>query len=1035
MKLRFGCFELDPATRELRRDGEPVVLAAKPLALLLYLAEQRHRWVPKAELLDRVWPDVVVSDVALASALHDLREALGDDGRAQAFVATRKRLGYRFVASADESEAVRKSAARAAIGPAAFVGRAEVLAQIEATFDRARGGRGQLVLVVGEAGIGKTRIAEEFAATARARGVAVLSGWCSETGGAPAYWPWIQVLRGLVEPHGVVWLRRTLGERAPRIAQLLPELRDRLSGLESPPDHESPEEARFLLRDAVTSLLRDTSREQPLVVLLDDLHAADAASLGLLAFVAREIGRARLLVLGAYRDAEIGSHPLGEVLARAARSDDAVTIALEGLAREDVRTLVRALLGDDPPDDVIARIEEQSDGNPFLIRELAASLDRHGQGPAPVRTPAGVRTVVRERVQQVSPLCAEALEMAAVIGRDFDAELLARALRRTPQEVGAALVEARRAGLLTESQEAKPRYTHLLLRNAVYEQQDPAARAERHLTVATALEALRGGDPNARLAELAHHFAAASALGVADRAAHYAARAAERAASLYAFEEAANFYERALAMLDLVPDAATESRCELLLALGAVCEFTFEGERHRSAYERAFELAREQGDGVRMGRAAFGLTAWTRVGVVDAAGVRALELALAHPALEHDAATRLLIMARLAQLVLAAGDRARARALLDESIALAARVDDAGVLTRYQGIRAMVMTPLGASSEELLAVRRDGLRHAERVGDRARILGLQMTIAGNLLELGERAELERVVATLRAGGHTHPYIAFEVENQYGGLEALAQGRLADAERLIEEAGRRPRSSSLSLLARTQLYLLRWEQGRLEELAPAMLGEHAARGDPMFHAWRAHIAAELGRVEQARREIANVDLASAASESRFDVALLGVPLADALLRLDDGTAAGALLGRLGPRAHTNVMVGNLSATLGPVARAMGVLTTLLGRFDDAETWLAEAARRSAAMGWTVWETRAQLDWAQLLVARGAAGDREAAREKIATAIDTARALGLVGLSRRAYDMREALRTRAPALGMEASSRFGSARHGRADEDAG
>ena len=1004
MKLRFGRFELDPAARELRRDGEPVALAAKPLALLLHLMAQRHRWVPKAELLDRVWPDVVVSDVALASVLHDLREALGDDGRAQAVVATRKRFGYRFVADAEEREAARGSAAADPIASSPFVGRAAVLARIEAAFDRARVGRGQLVLLAGEAGIGKTRTAEEFAATARARGVPVLSGWCSETGGAPAYWPWLQVLRALLEPHGTVWIRRTLGARARRIAQLLPELRERLPGVEDPPACESPDEARFRLRDAVTSLLRETAREQALVVVLDDLHAGDAASLGLLAFVAREIGRAQLLVLGTYRDAEVGrGHPLGEVLARAARSDDAASIALEGLARDDVRALLRALVGEDPPDELVAHAEEQTDGNPFLIRELAASLARCGRELAP----AGVRAVVRDRMQQMSPSAAEALQMAAVIGRDFGAELLARALRRAPDEVDAALDEARRAGLLTDSLDARPRYAHVLLRDAVYEEQGATARAERHRAVAHALETLRGGDPNARLAELAHHFAAAAALGVADRAAHYAARAAERATSLYAYEEAAAHYERALAMLDLVPGADPGSRCDLLLALGAVSRFLSDPDSYRAAYQRALDLARATNDGPRMGRAAFGLTASTRVGVVDAEAARAIEAALAHPALARDAATRLLLLARLAQLVLADGERPRATALLAEACALAERIDDARTLARFQGIRAMILAPLGASPAEILAVRRDALRHAERGGDRVYVLALEMAIAGNLIELGEREELGRVVASLRADSRANPNVAFEVD-QYRGLEALACGRLAEAEQLVAEAREHPRSSSLALLAQAQLYVLRWEQDRLEELAPGMLGDAALRGDPILHAWRAHLAAELGRVEQARREIAQIGLENAAGESRFAAVLFGAPVADALARLGDAGPAAALLERLGPYAHSNVVLGNLSATLGPVARAMGLLTMLLGRFDEADAWFAEAVERSASMGWVVWETRARIDRASMRLARGAPGDGQAARADVATALDTTRALGLAGLARRAELVRAQLR---------------------------
>ena len=370
-----------------------------------------------------------------------------------------------------------------------FVGREVELAALAADLEGAAAGRGGVVLVAGEPGIGKTRLAEELAAQATTRGVLVLWGRCWEGEGAPAFWPWVQVVRTDVQDDDPAVLRRVMGAGAADIAQVVPAVRDRLPELPAPPPVE-PEAARFRLFDSLASFLRAAAARRPLLLVLDDLHWADAPSLALLRFLGQELEGVGLLVVGIYRHTEVGrDHPLLGTLADLSRGQHHRRLLLGGLDQQQVASFVGLVAGVEHSLGLAAAVHQQTDGNPFFVTEvvrLLASQGRlgHAEAGSPVLAvglPEGVRAVVAQRLGRLSDGCRQILEVAAVLGRDFELRALQpasglegdRALVLLEEAEAARVVVAVPGGL------GRWRFAHALVREVLYESL-PAAR--RHPT-------------------------------------------------------------------------------------------------------------------------------------------------------------------------------------------------------------------------------------------------------------------------------------------------------------------------------------------------------------------------------------------------------------------------------------------------------------------------------------------------------------------------------------------------------------------------
>ncbi|PKB64098.1 MAG: hypothetical protein BZY80_04180 [SAR202 cluster bacterium Io17-Chloro-G2] len=447
-----------------------------------------------------------------------------------------------------------------------FVGRQQEMGDLKACLEDALSGRGRLVTLVGEPGIGKTRIAQELATYAGLRGAQVLWGRRYEEQGVPPYWPWVQAIRSYVRDSDSEQLRLDMGSGAADIAEVVSDVKDRLPDLRPPPQAESPEQARFRLFDSITTFLKAASQKRPLVLVLDDLHWADQPSLSLLQFVARELGGGRLLLVGTYRDVELNrQHPLAETLGELTRERLFQRVLLRGLTQEDVAHFIEMTSGSSAQMGLVESVYSQTEGNPLFVTEVVRLLVQEGvvgasrsdrDAPAGadseswnVRIPEGVREVIGRRLNRLSQRCNETLTVASILGREFTLDQLKPLSEDTSEDrLFEVLEEALAARVIEELPQSVGRYqfTHALIQETLAGELSLTRKVRLHARIAESLEELYGEDAEAHAAELVHHFAEAEAVVGTEKLVQYSLLAGERAVTVRAYEEASGHFRRGL---------------------------------------------------------------------------------------------------------------------------------------------------------------------------------------------------------------------------------------------------------------------------------------------------------------------------------------------------------------------------------------------------------------------------------------------------------------------------------------------------------
>jgi tetratricopeptide (TPR) repeat protein len=443
---------------------------------------------------------------------------------------------------------------------AAFVGRERELSELRTGLEEVCAGQGRLFLLSGEPGIGKTHLAEEISNDASARGIRVVWGRAWEGGGAPGYWPFIQILRACVADRDKEDLKALLGPGASEIARLLPDINLSLPSIEEAKAPTDSESARFRLFDAVATLLKNVARDGPLLMVVDDLHDADQPTLQMLRFVARETKDARILMIGTYRDVEVRQSPeLGKLIGNLTR--EGRTISIAGLSQAEVGEFIERSSAKKADDKLVADLYHATDGNPLfvdgVVRLLAAEgkLDQTGLDGSGFKIPGGVRESIRRQMAALSPEANTLLSMASVIGNEFEIQLLERVAGRSRGQVVEQTEEALRIGVLRTRAPglAHQQFAHALIRDVLYDDLPANRRIELHSQIGEAIEEVCKSDPTPHLAQLAYHFRAAH---VVRKAIEYSIDAGDAAYRIFAFEDACLSWQEALLLME-------ENRIEL----------------------------------------------------------------------------------------------------------------------------------------------------------------------------------------------------------------------------------------------------------------------------------------------------------------------------------------------------------------------------------------------------------------------------------------------------------------------------------------
>jgi DNA-binding CsgD family transcriptional regulator/tetratricopeptide (TPR) repeat protein len=866
-----------------------------------------------------------------------------------------------------------------------FVGRASALAALSDAYDQTCQGSGGLALVAGEAGIGKTTLVNELAASASRLGGTVLWANCWEGEGTPAFWPWIDLIRSYAAQREATALCDELGEGGGEITRLVPQLMQICPDLAVEPvlEHEA---SRFNLFDSLVGFLRRASDSRPLLLVMDDLHWADMPSLQLLRFAAIELRSSRVLIVGTYREVEIVTRgPLAWLLGELTGPLQQITLL--GLNLGEVSELLTYLVGADVGAEEARAVHARTNGNPFFVREIVRF--QATQAGAVDSVPIAIREVIERRTERLAPDCRSLLQAASVIGQELELGLLSEVGGLTVPETTELLREAAGARLV-DMTVGIARFAHALVRETLYLSLDPTRRRRLHRRAATAIERRYGGDLGGHLAELAHHCRQAGGRTDLSRAQDYATRASERSIGMFAYEHAASHLELALQTLALVAPERREKAGQLYLALGKAQIAAADREAGLRSLQHAAEIARELGDGELLTQTALSLGDEFLASLAGDLELQLLSEALASVE-RGDGSLRAMLLARLARALLFTPQVDRRVQLAEEATTMARRLNDPLTLAAVLCDRHLAnwfSDPPGLR----LAMADEVVDLAERSGDHALAWVGRGLRLGDLMEVGNqerlRSELDtyaRLLDERRRLQHL-----WHVPLVRATLAALA-GDFEEAERLTGEGlrvGRRFQQPMIDTLCEGVLSCSRLMQGRL--------GESVDRLGLIIQAFPAIALppklvliialSDAGRQEEARTFFERLVASGALDLPRDHTFVFHLALfATACHRMDAVEPAGALYEMLLPHGHHNVNLLRIgSHCLGSAHHYLGLLATTLGRWDDAVDHLDAAAAANTRQGFLAAAVHSNYHLGRALVQRGREGDRHRGRSLIAEA---------------------------------------------------
>jgi class 3 adenylate cyclase/tetratricopeptide (TPR) repeat protein len=887
-------------------------------------------------------------------------------------------------------------------------------------FKRTAAGEGaEVVFICGEPGIGKSTLAADLCRAAHADGATVLYGSCDELLAGP-YRPFSEALHQLVATASSEVIADHVAAYGGELASMVPELALRWPSLPVARTGD-PETERYLLFQSVAGLLARASADAPIVLLVDDLQWADKASLLLLKHVATSgdpIGSSRVLVVGASRDVDrAGAPALFDLLASLRREHNVDRIGLSGLDDSAVIALLEAAAGYPMEGAEVALahvLRKETDGNPFFMTELLRHLVESGKihqnaggrwvagwGITTTGIPQSLYEVVGERVARLAGDGITVLTAAAVIGIEFDLDLLAAVTALDPEAL-LDLLEAAGSTALVSEVPAHPgrfRFAHTVIREALYQHAGAEQRARVHAHIATAIE--EGGDRDGHLTALAHHWAEADDHESVPKAIGYARRAGEAALAGLAPDEAVRWFTQARALYRRLPSRDDSLELDLLIGLGTAQNHAGDP-AHRQTLLDAASLARRRGDTRRLVAAALanGRGTFSAGGGVDAERVDALRAALDAVG-TGDTAERAMLLASIA-VEIEFGDEAGERLVLaDQALAMARRLRQPDVLARILNFRFYAVN-VPETLPDRLATTAESLRLARETGDpHLRFWAARLRVYA-CIQAGDIEEVDRHLAdmSLLADELAQPWLQHLTLNNQA-WRALLAGRVEEAEALAT------RSFEIALDMGSadaipsfggQLFVIRRHQGRLDELIDLLV--RVLNENPRLVVNRAALAlayCELDRDREAAEIFATEAAREFASLPHDSLWLAGMRIwGDVCCHLGQRTAAATLYDRLAP-FHDQVAVSP-GAVGGSVAHTLASLAGLLGRSQDAETHYREAEAVYERIGSPWHQAALKLDEGRMLLRDG--GRAAAGRRLLTDAARLASGVGNPTIERRA-----------------------------------
>jgi DNA-binding SARP family transcriptional activator len=891
----------------------------------------------------------------------------------------------------------------AVVGPQReFVGRHDVLELLATTWEKTAAGCLQLVVLVGEQGVGKTQLAAHFARDLHGRGALVLHGRCDEEAIVP-YQPFVEALRPVLR-QGDLTGEAQLADALRMLGRLIPEAGG--AGSDAREDDAGPdvdEMGRFLLFDAFCRILGHLSAERPILLVLDDLHWADRATLKLLRHTVRDLQTSPVMVLGAARDEEFArDSALAGLLADLRREHPLVRTRVEGFDEDAADDLVASRLRSPQTPSFVRALHAQTGGNPFFMDEVLRSLHESGalgdDGQAlehaleGMGVPEGVEEVIARRLARMSSQAREALMVGAVVGTRFELEVVREVLGEPDEAVMTALEEAIDAGLVVEQPERIDAFafSHAILRDAVYTRPTKSRRARLHQRVGEVLVP-RLADGRCSAAEIAHHLLLAGPLAAPQQAAGYAVRAGDDAARALVWEEAELHYRRALQAWQDLDDDREAWRCDVLLSLTRVQSRGGSSRASRATALEAAKSARARGSHDQLARAALALgERYWEANVADRAYGKLLNEALQSLG-DGDSPLRARVLARLAENLHFSAEQRLGDGLSAQAVEMARRLRDADALLTALMARHVVLLHASHLDERLSII--DAVL---ALGGRPAVLAhAQQWRVYDLCEAGriDEAREQHLRLVEMSNMLRQPMFALSATGWQGVFAAL-DGHVVQTERYAREAlelGERAEAVDASSIHNGMLFMIRRWQGRVAELvaeARALASEPYA-----LEAWRAALAVvliESGAVEEGR-----------ASYARFaDEGFANVPwefhwlgtmalLTEACAALGDAAGAALLYERLLPFAHHFVQMSYTSCW-GSVERYLGLLAGTLGDVETARRHFEAAVHANEEVGAVLLVAVTRQQFARLL------GPSERAAQLRAQVAEVAEPRGLVGL---------------------------------------